>query len=41
MHIICKMVGRMNGKWKLRGLGKLGKQEAEHIVTGKRWKIVY
>ena len=26
----------MNGKWKLRGLGKLGKKEVEHVATREK-----
>ena len=26
----------MNGKWKLRGLGKLGKKEVEHVDTKEK-----
>lgn len=29
-------IGRMNGKWKLRGLGKLGKKEVEHVATKEK-----
>jgi len=29
-------IGRMNGKWKLRGLGKLGKKEVEHVATREK-----
>jgi len=29
-------IGRMNGKWKLRGLGKLCKKEVEHVATKEK-----
>jgi hypothetical protein len=31
----------MKGKWKLRGLGKLGKKEVEHVATKEKDRRLY